>query len=146
MEVKKNIPISEILSENDISLNTHGVNSKIKANILDELAMRKIGFTNYCKDRWYFCRVINFPKTREYGGFEVSFSVTIPKDGSDIRIDVLDEAFCQPYDYQAMITNSRDKGVNPNKTCMIVFEQVEMWMQYLKDNGVLEGHEYGEYI
>ena len=136
----------DVLMEDNVETNSHCVNKKIKANILDDDKMRNIGFSDHCKDRWYFCRVINFPKTKEYRGFEVSFGVAIPKDGSDIRIDVLDEAFCQPYDYQSMIIRSREKGISPNKTAMIVFEQVEMWMKYLIDAGVLEGHEYGEYI
>lgn len=135
-----------VLLEDNIETNSHCVNKKIKANILDDKTMREIGFTDYCKSNWHFCRGISFPKTKEYRGFEVTFGITIPKDGSDIRIDVLDEAFCQPYDYQSMIMRSREKKVIPNKTSIIVFEQVELWMQYLKEKGVIEGHEYGEYI
>lgn len=136
----------KVLLEDNIETNSNCVNKNIKTKILDDKTMKEIGFTDYCKDRWHFCRGINFPKTKEYIGFEVTFNVTIPKDGSDIRIDVLDEAFCQPYDYQHMIMNSREKKVLPNKTAMIVFEQVELWMNYLKEKGILEGHEYGEYI
>ena len=135
-----------LLDAENIEVNRHSVNKKIKANILSDSEMRRIGFTDYAKDRWYFCRGIKFPSTREYRNFEVSFSVAIPKDGSDIRIDVLDEAFCQPYDYQSMIIHSREMGLEPNKTCMIVFEQVEQHMKYLAEQGILEGHIYGEYI
>ena len=124
-----------------VEVNSHGVNKLIKATILSDERMREIGFTDYGKDRWYFCRFINFPKEKRYRGIEISFSVTIPKDGSDIRIDVLDEAFLQPYDYQYMLEK------NPQfKICLIVKEQVEEWMKYLQDNGVLSGHVYGEYI
>lgn len=36
---------------------------------------------------------------------------------------------------------------NPKfEPCLIVKEQVEEWMKYLQDNGVLSGHVYGEYI
>ena len=124
-----------------VELNSHGVNKLIKATILSDKEMRDIGFTDYSKDNWYFCRLIKFPKEKRYRGFEISFSVTIPKDNSDIQIDVLDKAFLQPYDYQYML----DK--NPTfKPCLIVKEQVEEWMKYLQDNGVLSGHAYGEYI
>ena len=124
-----------------IELNSHGVNKLIKATILSDEKMRDIGFTDYSKDNWYFCRIIKFPKEKRYRGFEISFSVTIPKDNSDIQIDVLDENFLQPYDYQYML----DK--NPTfKPCLIVKEQVEEWMKYLQDSGVLSGHVYGEYI
>ena len=125
----------------DLKLNRHGVNAKIHASILPEEKMQEIGFTDNCKEMWYFLRGIQFPKNKKYRGFEVSFSVTIPKNGSDIRIDVLDEAFCQPYDYQYMLEK------NPNfEPCLIVKEQVEHWMSYLQGRGVLTGHEAGEYI
>lgn len=140
------IDVTKILLEDNVETNSHCVNKKIKANILEESKMRELGFTDFCKDRWYFCRGINFPNTKEYRGFEVTFSIAIPKDGSDIRIDVLDEAFCQPYDYQSMIMNRREKGITPNQTALIVFEQVEHWMKYLEDIGIIKGHIYGEYI
>lgn len=130
----------------DILVNSNGVNAKIKATILSEKEMRSIGFTDSAKDRWYFYRNIITEKAKRRHGysaydFEVSFSVVIPKDGSDIRIDVLDEAFCQPYDYQHILKN------NPtHKVALQVKENVEEWMKYLQDKGVLEGHIYGEYI
>lgn len=127
-----------------VKLNSHGVNAKIKAHILDDAKMREIGFTDYAKDRWYFCRGINFKgikKKRNSKNIDISFSVTIPKDGSDIRIDVLDEWFCQPYDYQYIL--GKDPG---HKIANIVKEQVEYCMEKLQEEGVLEGHVRGEYI
>ena len=43
-----------------VELNSHGVNKLIKATILSDEKMREIGFTDYAKDRWYFCRLIKF--------------------------------------------------------------------------------------
>ena len=63
------------------------------------------------------------------------------KDGSDIQIDVLDEWFCQPYDYQYIL--EKDPG---HKIANIVKEQVEYWMEKLQEEGVLKGHVRGEYI
>lgn len=127
--------------EEQVELNSNCVNTKIKATILSEQEMREIGFTDYCKDRWFFCRGIRFPKEARYRGFDISFSVSIPKDGSDIRIDVLDEDFCQPYDYQSMLRK------NPTfEPALIILEQVEEHMKYLQSKGVLSGHVKGEYI
>ena len=126
----------------NVEVNSNGVNKLIKYNILSDEEMRDIGFTDYSKDSWYFCRTIKFPNTKRYRGFDISFSVTIPKDNSDIRIDVLDEDFGQPYDYQYML----DKNPKRFEPCLIVKEQVEEWMKYLQDKGVLSGHVYGEYI
>lgn len=125
----------------NVEVNSNGVNKLIKYNILSDEKMKEIGFTDYSKDNWYFCRMIKFPNTKIYRGLDISFNVSIPKDNSDIQIDVLDEAFCQPYDYQYML----DK--NPKfESGLIVKEQVEEWMKYLQDNGVISGHVYGEYI
>lgn len=125
----------------EIKLNSHCVNAKIQGHILSDEKMKEIGFTEYRKGYLYFCRGIQFPKEKRYSGFDISFSVTIPRDGSDIRIDVLDEDFYQPYDYQMILSK------NPNHTCAnIVNEQVEKWMEYLQEQGVLSGHVKGEYI
>lgn len=130
-------------------LNSHNVNSRIKGHILEDAKMREIGFwgtyypnsehEQYCP-YWYFTRYINFI-SKEHKNVEISFKVQIPKDGSDIHIDVLDEDFCQPYDYQMMLED------NPyNEIALIVYRQVEMWMGYLQRKGVLSGHREGEYI
>lgn len=120
-----------------VELNSNGVNKKIKAHILSDDEMREIGFTDYSKDRWYFCRVVQKFKY----GFDITFNVTIPKDGSDISIDILDDSFMQPYDYQYMLDR------NPNfDPALKVKDQVEEWMAYLQEKCVLSGHEYGEYI
>ena len=126
----------------NVERNSNGTNKLIKYNILSDEAMRNIGFTDFSKDTWYFCRMIKFPKDKkEYREFEISFNVSIPKDNSDIRIDILDEDFCQPYDYQYMLAK------NPEfEPCLIVKEQVEEWMTYLQNSGVISGHVYGEYI
>ena len=120
--------------------NTNGVNKAITYAILSEEEMRKIGFRD-CHGSWYFSKQIQLPKEKQYKNFEISFSVSIPKNGGELRIDVLDEDWGQPYDYQRMLSD------NPNfKTCLIVKEQVEKWMSYLQEKMVLQGHVYGEYI
>lgn len=40
----------------EVPLNSKGQNANIKANILSDEEMRSLGFTDYAKDRWYFCR------------------------------------------------------------------------------------------
>lgn len=127
--------------DEEVEINSNYVNAKIKAHILSDEKMKEIGFTDYSKTTWFFCRSIKFPKEVRYKGFDISFNVSIPKDGSDIRIDVLDEDFCQPYDYQAMLHK------NPTfEPALIVYEQVEEHMEYLQSKSVLSGHVKGEYI
>ena len=134
----------------DVQLNSNYVNKLIKATILSDEKMREIGFNkNYYEGTdheeyspyWWFTRMIEFPKDKRWKGIEISFTVKIPKDGSDINIMVLDDDFCQIYDYQHILFN------NPTHECAnIVKEQVENLMEYLQDKGVLSGHNYGEYI
>lgn len=134
----------------NIKLNKHGVNDKIKGHILEKEKMNAAGFvdvyypgTKYEQDApyWYFRKAIKFPEEKRYKNFCIEFSVQIPKDGSDISIDVLDMDFCQPYDYQYMLHN------NPTfKPALIVNEQVEEWMEQLQMQGILSGHVKGEYI
>ena len=127
--------------DEEVEINSNYVNAKIKAHILSDEKMKEIGFADYSKTTWFFCRSIKFPKEVRYRGFDISFNVSIPKDGSDIRIDVLDEDFCQPYDYQSMLHR------NPTfKPALIVLDQVEEHMEYLQSKGVLSGHVKGEYI
>lgn len=124
-----------------VELNKHGVNANIKATILSDEEMLKIGFFNY-QDTWCFLRnYVEKSRVSSQYDWVVSFNVTIPKDGSDISIDVLDEAFLQPYDYQAMLEE------DPKfKYALIIQKFVEKHMKDLQDAGVLSGHKYGEYI
>lgn len=131
-----------------MELNSHGVNRSIKAHILSDDEMKRIGFHgSYYEGTddempstyWYFIKAI--PLKIGKHKFSVCFEVDIPKDGSDIDIAVLDMDFCQPYDYQHILET------DPKNTCAITVKQhVEKWMKYLQDNGVLSGHTYGEYI
>jgi len=117
----------------EVKVNQYGTNSKIKARILDDETMRKIGFTDYVKDEWYFMKMLDS---------EISFNVSIKKNDPDnVRIDILDENFGQPYDYQMILED------NPNfEFALKIKDEVERWMSYLQEQGVLSGHVYGEYI
>lgn len=90
---------------------------------------------------WYFSRMIRFPNEKRWKDVEICFSVRIPKDNSDLNIMVVDDDWCQPYDYQYLLSKNPD-----NECANIVKKEVEILMKYLQDNGVLRGHVYGEYI
>lgn len=112
-----------------------GNNVKITARELPEEEMRRIGFTDYDPKRWRFSRKLKCVEN-------VEFSLTMDKgDPSTRRLDVLDENFCQPYDYQA--TLERNAG---NETARKVMEEVEGIMAYLAGKGILSGHERGDYV
>lgn len=124
-----------LLYQEPVRTNKNGNNTKIKVNVLPEEKMREIGFTDFAKDTWFFFKMV-YPK------YEISFSVSVKKDNADDwRIDVLDEDFCQPYDYQEILRDDPTFEIG-----LLVRDEVEKYMKILKDAGVISGHEYGEYI
>lgn len=127
------IPKSKGLEFPDFEVNKNGINKKIKVNLLSEDRMKELGFTDYCKDRWYYCRELSK---------DISFSVSIPKENpDDFRIDILDENFCQPYDYQSILSKNKE-----NKIALEIMNKVEIQMDILKTFGIIKGHIRGEYI
>lgn len=128
-----------------VEVNSHGVNKKIKSVVLSNKEMKKTGFTNYVEGQWYFYKNIRLPKKRKFSDTEISFNVTIYEDGSDIRIDILDEDFLQPYDYQYILACAPVSHPE-RELANVVKEQVEKWMKHLQNKGILSGHNYGEYI
>lgn len=121
----------------EVIVNSHGTNAAIKAHILPDNEMRALKFTDHNPKQWYYYRMV--PGLGK--GIEISFNVTIPKDGSDIEIATLDEDYCQYYDYQCILER------NPNLECALkVRDFVEQEMEYLQRYGVLSGYKRGDYI
>lgn len=114
-------------------LTANGNNKAIEAHVLDDATMRRVGFTDHVEDRWYFMRVLK--------RYSISFNVTIDKATREVAIDVLDEDFLQPYNYQAMLSD--DPTCQP---ALDVERFVEEQMACLQDKGILSGHVRGEYI
>ena len=47
--------------DEEVKVNSNGVNAEIKAYVLSPEEMEKIGFVD-CGNKWYFCRGIYFPQ------------------------------------------------------------------------------------
>lgn len=121
----------------EVPLNNKHINSNIKINILEEDKMRELGFTDYCKTSWTYREAVFVD-----GDFVVTFNLSIKKDNpKNFDIDILDDNWCQPYDYQKYLRTS------PNfKTGLKVHNKVQEIMKKLLDNGVIEGYILGDYI
>lgn len=104
----------------------------MKINLLSEQEMRDIGFTEHRKDNWYFCRAITQ---------DITFNLSMKKDGKTFKIDVLDEDFCQPYDYQYYLSKTPNSEFALN-----VKKKVETIMLELCDRGIITEYEVGDYI
>lgn len=121
--------------------NFHTDNNKLQYHILSDEKMKEIGFDkNFYEGTdheeyspyWWFTKLIQFPKEKVWENVEIELEIRIPKDGSDLDIRILDLDFCQPYDYQRIL-----KTTPGHKCANIVKEQVDEWIKYLQDNGVL---------
>lgn len=132
VEEKKYKP-SKIEIKEPEEVNENGNNTKLSVKILPEEFMREFGFTDFKEGYWYYCKSV---------GDETTFNVSINKqDPSDFRIDVLDENFCQPYDYQSYIMSGKIF-----KFVEDVYNNVEDELAKLTEAGILEGHKRGEYV
>lgn len=101
-------------------------------NALEDKKMREIGFTDHNEDYWYYCRNL---------GNEITFNLSMRKDGFEYKIDVLDEDFGQPYDYQYYLSQ------NPaSEFALRIKEKVEEIMLELGELGVVFFYERGDYI
>ena len=122
--------------------NDKGLNVKIKCHLLEDDAMRDAGFTmTDAVGHWYYIKMIVPGDHYDLG---ISFNVYINmEDEEDFGIDVLDENFLQPYDYQRMING---KPVNESSIPYTVYKKVEEEMERLTELGIISGHVKGEYI
>lgn len=125
----------------EFPLTKHDNNSNIKINLFDEDIMRKARFTDYREGHWYYCRDL---RPLSHG---ISFNLSVKKDDpTDWRIDILDEAFCQPYDYQSMIEREFNGEEFSGDFHWKVDEQVTYEMEHLTRLGVISGWKRGDYI
>ena len=116
-------------------------NKNIKVACLDENILRKFGFTDNRQGYWYYYKNVYHDKDRSFS-FDVSFNISFKKeDGKNLKIDVLDEAFCQPYDYQKMLKD--DESFKP---ALQVHANVQEIMSKLSEAGIISGYTANDYI
>lgn len=120
------------LINTEVPLTEKNQNANIKANILEDKEMRKLGFTDHNKSTWYYFRDL---------GNDVGFNVRINKENKQIEIDVLDENFGQLYQYQSMLING-----NRDKFILDIHNKVQKEMKRLMELGIIYGYELGDYI
>lgn len=87
-----------------------------------------------CPEDWYLRKSVSDDHT-------TSLDVTAAKDGTDWCIDVLDEDFGQPYDYQWILSQDPDFAYARK-----VAVNVERELRILADAGVLVGWREGMYV
>lgn len=127
-----NLPTPKI--NYDVPRNKAGQNSNIKLNPnLKEKTLLDFGFTKEPTSEFYMMSKLTS---------DISLNVEIDIETNNISIEVLDEDFLQPYDYQIMLKN-------PNyvpKIAKIVHHKVQNLMKELIDSGIIEGYVENDYI
>lgn len=127
-----NLPTPKI--NYDVPRNKKGQNSNIKLNPnLKEKTLLDFGFTKEPTSEFYMMSKLTS---------DISFNIEIDIETNDISIEILDEDFLQPYDYQIMLKN-------PNyvpKIAKIVHYKVQEIMKKLVDSGIIEGYKENDYI
>lgn len=122
----------------DVPLRTDKLNDNIKGHILSDEEMIALGFEDRGFGSWMFFELLDQPSK----GFEgTSFSMRIEKDTEEVFIDVLDEAYLQPYDYQSILQ------WDPNhKFANFIHKRVQNLMKKFLKAGVITGYTPGDYI
>ncbi|MCL1700767.1 hypothetical protein [Lysinibacillus sp. Bpr_S20] len=105
---------------------------KIKSNQTVESLM-EYGFSNHHEPTLYFFSMLID---------DISFGISVDKKSLVIKnIDVLDENFLQPYDYQRILMNDMN-----HKYARMVFDKVDVVLNKLQNDGLIEGYLRGMYI
>ena len=117
-----------------VTLTKHQNNAALGVNILPDAEMRAYGFTDHVPEEWYLCRKVSEDGT-------TTLNLTIAKDGSDWVVDVLDECFLQPYDYQGLLERNPDNG-----DARAVADECERQYRLLTEAGILTGWHEGMYV
>ena len=116
----------------DVPLDERGQNANIKFHVLNENTMKSYGF-GYTYERWVF----NIGLTDT-----ISINISISDEGEGL-IDILDDDFLQPYDFQNVIINMADKAPSVAKT---VQKKVYEIMNNFIYAGIISGWNVGDYI
>ena len=116
----------------DVPLDSNHQNALIRANVLRDDEMRELGFTDKVESTWYLCKKVSD---------DITFNVFINKRTAAVKIEVLDEAFLQHFDYQEQIRRGRN-----DKYIVAIHDKVQNHMAWLMRNRIIEGYRLGDYI
>lgn len=116
-----------------MELDGNGLNAALTASVLPSRQdMRTLGFTERSGGSWYLSRRV---------GQDVTLNLSIPKNGSRFRLDILDDDSLQPYDYQDILKQS------PHHKCALEVQQsIEEILGFLSKVRIIHGFEKGMYI
>lgn len=104
----------------------------MKINLFNDDYMKTAGFSDHVEGKWIFLKEV---------APEVSFILRVEKNCSKWRIDIIDDDFGQPYDYQYILSVDTEHAFANS-----VKRNVESIMTYLCDIGIVSDYKVGDYI
>lgn len=114
----------------NVPINLRGNNSNIKASLsVTNETMKANGFRQH-NGKWYLMKNL---------GHDISLNISILCDV--VAIDILDESFLQPYDYQRYLRNNPD-----HEFALSIHHKVQAIMKQLSDSGIISGYVANDYI
>lgn len=123
------IPIRE-----PAELDSNGLNTALKFNTENPDALRICGFQRSdTYHMWILYKAVSD---------SIGINIRLYDDGRK-EVDVLDEDFCQPYDFQYPIMNDINNVPYMAKKTQAVLYKI---LSCMKENGVLEGWSVGDYV
>ena len=99
----------------DVPLNNRGLNANLRAKPVPDQTMLDNGFRWVNDERWCYYEDL---------GYNVSLNITVSTEG--LSIDVLDDNFCQPYDYQAILRKNPE-----SKVALEIHRKVQAIMKHM---------------
>lgn len=118
------------------TLNKYGCNDKIKGHVLADEEMLRLGFDK-TDNRWHKFHMLKI--NGKTSSISFNFNVFVDSDEADIY--VLDDDYGQPYDYQRILRDNPE-----HEFAKKVRDEVESFMKFYEERGILTGHVIGEYI
>ena len=115
----------------ETKIDENGQNKNLRFHIVNESLMRSVGF-RHTHNFWILCDSMD----------TISINIKITDDEIG-TINVLDDYFCQPYDFQLMIS---EKGDNAPSSAIEIQHKLYMILDSMKTFGILEGWEWGDYV
>lgn len=131
-------PLKQLVTEKCPQVNKYQTNVLLQGHVKSASEMIEYGFRRIEHETvdvpyWSYCTWL-VPK---YG---IEFDLSLYDDGL-VRIDVLDDDFGQPYDYQKLL-DSDPYYMFPRQ----VFWEVDELMHKLQDDGFISGYHTGMYV
>lgn len=117
-----------------------GRNARMRINPdITAAQIERLGFTQRRKGTYYLCRTLS-----NHNGLTITLNISFDVVGyRHLKIDILDETYLQPYDYQAYI---KQYAHRIPKLAGNIHIAVQQYMMQLVDEGLLLDYQRNDYI